>query len=261
MSIYRIWGVILRHLYLFKTNITRITDAFYWPAIDIFIWGITFSFIESTSGNIPNLTLMILSGLVLWTIIYRGQNEISVGLMEEVWNRNLVNLFVSPLKFSEWTTAVILMSTIKNTITFVFSIFLCMFIYGVKIWEMGLIIFPYILLLLIISWSIGMFVSGLLYLWGSRVEIFAWSIVAIFSPICAVYYPVSVLPEAVQYISRLLPPTYIFEGMRYAIEFGEYDMTGLLIATILTIILFVASLIFVNMCFKRVLNNGLVKFK
>lgn len=261
MSIYRIWGVILRHLYLFKTNITRITDAFYWPAIDIFIWGITFTFITSTSGNIPNITLMILSGLVLWTIIYRGQNEISVGLMEEVWNRNLVNLFVSPLKFSEWIAAVIIMSTIKNTITFIFSILLCMLIYGVKIWDIGFIIFPYILLLLIISWSFGMFVSGLLYLWGSRVEIFAWSIVAIFSPLCAVYYPVSILPETIQFISRLLPPTYIFEGMRYAIQFKSYDWNGLFIATFLTVILFLGTLIFVNLCFKRVLNNGLVKFK
>lgn len=260
MSIYRIWGVILRHLYLFKTNITRITDVFYWPAIDILLWGVTFSFLES-AGSIPNLTQTILSGLVLWTIIYRGQNEISVGLMEEVWNRNLINLYVSPLKFGEWITAVIIMSSIKNSVTFIFSLLLCVFIYGVQILELGVIIIPYIALLLIISWSFGLLVSGLIYLWGSRVEIFAWSIVAIFSPLSAVYYPVSALPQTIQIVSKLLPTTYIFEGMRYTISTGTYDWNGLTIAAVLTLVLFTIAVVFVNFCFSRVLNNGLVKFK
>jgi ABC-2 type transport system permease protein len=33
-------------------------------------------------------------------------------------------------------------------------------------------------------------------------------------PLCAVYYPVAVLPPWVAAISWCLPPTYVFEGMR-----------------------------------------------
>jgi ABC-2 type transport system permease protein len=57
-------------------------------------------------------------------------------------------------------------------------------------------------------------VSGLVLRNGLGAETFAWSIMFLFLPLTCVYYPVSVLPEYLQYVAWALPPTYVFEGMR-----------------------------------------------
>jgi ABC-2 type transport system permease protein len=68
--------------------------------------------------------------------------------------------------------------------------------------------------LILTSWAVGIFVSGLVLRNGLGAETFAWSIMFLFLPLTCVYYPVAVLPPFLQYVAWALPPTYVFEGMR-----------------------------------------------
>ena len=105
MKIHRIFAVILRHLYNFKHSYDRLTDVFYWPTLDLAVWGITSKFLVEMSGNSSQALFMVISGILLFIVVWRGQYEITVNLLSELWDRNLINLFVSPLKFSEWVTS------------------------------------------------------------------------------------------------------------------------------------------------------------
>jgi ABC-2 type transport system permease protein len=68
--------------------------------------------------------------------------------------------------------------------------------------------------LMLTSWAIGIFVSGLILRNGMGAENFAWSIMFLFMPLTCVYYPVTTLPTWLQPVAWILPPTYVFEGMR-----------------------------------------------
>ena len=49
---------------------------------------------------------------------------------------------------------------------------------------------------------------------GPASEWLIWPIPTLLSPFAGVFYPLSVLPAWMQAISRALPPSYVFEGMR-----------------------------------------------
>jgi ABC-2 type transport system permease protein len=61
---------------------------------------------------------------------------------------------------------------------------------------------------------VALVVSGVLLRSGMGAEGLAWTLMFVGLPLNCVYYPVSVLPYWLQLIAWLLPPTYVFEGMR-----------------------------------------------
>ena len=98
MKLHRIWAMVLRNLYAFKHSYDKLSDAFYWPTLDLFLWGLTSAFIQKSTPDLPNILLIIVSGIVFWIIFWRAQYEITIGVLDELWNKNLVNIFITPPK-------------------------------------------------------------------------------------------------------------------------------------------------------------------
>lgn len=129
MKLHRIYGNLLRFIYLFKRSFDRLTDAFYWPTIDLLLWGLTSSYFKTFAPDAPQFVLIIVSGIVFWIIVWRGQYEISVNLLEELWNKNLINIFASPLKFSEWISSMLIIGILKAILTFSFGLLVAFILY------------------------------------------------------------------------------------------------------------------------------------
>ena len=79
---------------------------------------------------------------------------------------------------------------------------------------MGLALAVFVFNLFLTGWSVALVVAGLLLRNGLGAENLAWGIMFLFLPLTCVYYPVSVLPDWLQIFAWMLPPTYVFEGMR-----------------------------------------------
>ncbi len=259
MKIHRLFGVILRHIFLFRHSINRFADAFYWPMMDLLLWGLTISYVKSLSPNPYNVILVIVSGLLLWQVVWRGQYEITVNILEELWSKNLLNLFVSPLKFSEWMFSLVLLSVIKASLTVAFASTIAFLLYKVGLFYYGLYLIPFILLLFMTGWWVGFIVAGLILRFGTKVEQFAWSAIYLIAPFSAIYYPLSILPGWAQKISMLIPTAYIFEGAREIVFKGTLDLNKLIISFILNVICLILSVIFLRRSFKKVLDRGLIK--
>lgn len=257
MKIHRIYGVILRYLYLFKHSINRLADAFYWPVIDLLLWGLTISYMKEISGL--NVVTVVISGILLWLIVWRGQYEISVNLLEELWNRNLINIFGSPLKFSEWIVSVVLLGIIKAFFSFTFAALIAFLLYKVKIFVYGFYLLPFMLSLFMTGWWVGFLVNGLIFRFGTKVEQFAWSLIYIISPFSGIYYSISILPLWAQKVSTVVPTSYIFEGARQIIFTGKTDLNKLIISFGLNAIYLILSLIFLKKSYAKALGKGLVK--
>lgn len=213
MRWHRIYGVFLRYLYTLRKGLLSLSDLFYWPLVDILLWGLTSVWIQSTS-NIHNLPLILLTGLIFWQIAWRGSIDISTNLLQEFWHRNLSNLFSTPLKLSEWIAGLILLCLCKLLITISFGSLAVYILYSLNVFKVGWAFLPFAASLLIFGWALSFLSSSAIILWGHRIEMFAWMIAFIFAPFSGVFYPVEVLPGWAQMISWCLPTTYIFEGMR-----------------------------------------------
>lgn len=259
MKIHRIYAIVLRYLFLFRRSFDRLSDAFYWPTIDLLVWGLTSTYLRSFAPDTSPIILIIVSGILLWLITWRAQYEITVGLLEDLWNQNLINIFVSPLKFSEWITAFLITGIVKALMSVLFASGVAYLLYRVHIFSYGIYLIPFFMSLMLTGWAIGFFVAGLILRFGTRIQTLAWSFVALFSPFAAIYYPVSILPVWAQKIAALIPISYIFEGSREIIATGNMDLNILMISIVLNIFYIIFSLLFLANSFKKVLNKGLVR--
>lgn len=258
MKWYRLYSMLLRHFYIFKQSPDRISEVFFWPMVDVLIWGVT-GFYFAKVSNYPNIIVLLLSGLILWTLVFRGQQEIPMALLEELWNKNLINIFTSPLTFTEWFVSSILLGIVKTAVSFIFITLLSFFLYKLNIFMYGFYLIPFIFLLIWFAWSVGFFVTGLILRFSTKIQTVAWSLIAVLSPFSGIYYSISILPPWAQVVSYALPTSYIFEGMREIVAKGTMSPEKLYIAFGLNAIYFILAFIYFKKSFTKVLEKGLTK--
>ena len=102
----RIWGLMYRHLALYRRSWPRLLELAYWPVLNMCIWGFTSSFLRARMGNPAVMAgATLLGGVLLWEVTLRSQMGMSISFLEEMWSRNLGHIFVSPLRPFEMAEA------------------------------------------------------------------------------------------------------------------------------------------------------------
>jgi ABC-2 type transport system permease protein len=210
----RVGAMILRHIYLLRSSWPRLFELVYWPAVQMFMWGFLQIGIAKYPGALAGTASTFLAAFLLWDILFRGQIGYSMSFLEEMWSRNMPNLMISPLRATEFVTALVAMSMVRLSIGLIPVTILAIFFFGFNLWALGFALAAFFANLLFTSWAVGMFCSGLVLRHGLGAESLAWSLMFFFLPLTCVYYPVSTLPEWIQPLSWALPPTAVFEGMR-----------------------------------------------
>lgn len=259
MKIHRIYGAILRYIFVLRHNLDRVADMFYWPILDLLLWGVTSVYFQKFVPEASWLVLAIVSGIILWLMFWRGQYEFPMNLLEDVWNKNLVNLFVSPLSLTEWMTASLLMGILKGIVSFSFAGLLAFLFYKVNVFSLGIFLLPFMALLLISGWWVGFTVTALILWFGRRIQALAWTFAWVLAPFSLVYYPLSALPPIAQKISIVLPTSYIFEGMREVLATGSVSWSKIFISGILNLLYLSLSFFFLRKAFQKILRQGLIK--
>lgn len=260
MNLSRIRGVFFRYYYNLIKGPMQLSDLFYWPLVDILLWGLTSVWIQ-TQNPVDNLPLILMTALIFWQVAWRGSIDISLNILQEFWHRNLVNLFATPLKISEWVAGTILLCLCKLVITISFGALMVYLLYSLNVFTIGWIFLPFAALLLIFGWTLGFISSGLIIYWGHQVEMFAWMIAFIFAPFSAVFYPVETLPYWAQKISWLLPTTYVFEGMREVLRTQTVPFMYLWYSLFLNIVYLVGGIYFFQFMFEKSRDKGLARWE
>lgn len=255
-----VFALMVSYFYYWKHSLDRIGDSFYWPVINLLLWGLTSVYIKQVSKDIPQIILIILSGVVFWLIIWRASHEITVNLLEEFWNRNLINLFSAPVRIGEWIVANILLSILKTALTIVFAGILAYLLYAFNIFTYGFLLIPFIASLFITGWFIGLFIAGIIIRLGHNYQTIAWIGPMLISPFAALYYPVSTLPDWAQIIAKLVPASYILEGMREILFTGNVSYDKLFISFALNGIYLILSIWFFVFMFNKSRKLGLGRF-
>jgi ABC-2 type transport system permease protein len=257
MKLYRVNALLWKYFYMSINRFDRMFDLFYWPLLDIFIWGFMISYINNISDI--NLMSLVLGGIILWVFVWRASQDITVYLLEDFWSKSLYNLFSSPIMLKELVLSMLLLGIIRAFISFLFLAGIAFLLYSMNIFGLGIIVLSFfILVLLIFAWSIGLFISAFIMRWGSRVQVLAWSVVWLIQPFSCVFYPVSSLPLWAQPIARALPSTYVFEGMRTVMQGGNIHFSQFIYAILISIIFFVICSFFFYTSFKQAKKKGLL---
>jgi ABC-2 type transport system permease protein len=237
----RVAAMVLRYWYLLRSSWPRLLDLIYWPAVQMLMWGFLQLYLAQNAGFFARAGGTFIGAVLLWDILFRGQLGFSLSFLEEMWSRNIGNLMISPLRPIEFVLALMTMSVIRLAISTIPVALLAIAFFGFNLFGLGLALAAFFVNLLLTSWAVGIFVSGLVLRNGLGAENMAWSIMFIFLPLTCVYYPVAVLPHWLQHVAWLLPPTYVFEGMR-ALVIDHVFRAGLMLeALALNVVFFVGA--------------------
>ena len=260
MSRSRILGVFFRYWRALFRGSHAVADLLYWPFVDILLWGLTSVWIQQQQ-NVPQLPLILMTGLIFWHIAWRGSIDIPSNLLLEFWNRNLVNLFSTPLKISEWGLGVILLCLVKLCITITYGALCVYILYALNVFTVGWAFLPFAASLLVFGWSVGFLAASLIIYCGQRFEAFAWMFAFIFAPFSGVFYPVAVLPAWAQVLSWSLPTTYIFEGMRIVLMGGAFPFGYLASSAALNVLYLGLAFSIFRFAFEKSRVKGLARFE
>jgi ABC-2 type transport system permease protein len=211
----RIIALLIRYQNIALGSMPRLISIFYWPTVQILFWGFfTNYFYQINEFNIWSSLNVILSAVVLWDVLFRSQLGLSMSFFEELWSRNLPNLFITPIKDYEIILGLLLISFLRTILGLTPAIFFANYFFNFHLFELGLYLIFFFFNLTLIGWSIGLLVSALVLRYGQSFEELAWAIIFIVLPFSCVYYPLSSLPEIMQSFSSIFPTTMIFEEMR-----------------------------------------------
>lgn len=255
MNLRRIYAILLQELYITKRSLEVIIDLFFFSTITIVGFGLTSVFLTGEINGAPAFYLIL--GLLLWEIIRIDQYSISVGALWNIWSRNLSNMFVSPLTMTEYIGALMFSAVIKSSAIFLLLSALTAALFGFNIFSLGLLnLFLFFINLTLFSWTIGLLLLGVIFLYGTRIQALAWGLIFLFQPLVATFFPVRILPPFIQPVAYLLPPTYVFEAARGALVSSKIDWNYFLISLILNIVYFVLGLYFFKFMYKRSKQTG-----
>jgi ABC-2 type transport system permease protein len=238
---HRIGAMVLRYWYLLISSWPRMLELVYWPALQIVTWGFLQTYIAQNAGFFARAGGTFIGAIILWDILFRGQLGFSISFLEEMWARNLGNLMMSPLKPIEFLISLMIMSLIRLAIGVIPMTLLAMFFFDFNFYSLGLPLIAFFCNLIFTSWSLGIFVSGLVLRNGLGAESIVWTLMFGILPLACVYYPVSVLPSWLQVVAWALPPTYVFEGMRALLIDHVFRADLMVDALLINAVLFIVS--------------------
>ena len=256
MKLHRINALLLRHLYLYQRSFPRLMDIFYWPVMELLLWGFLSVYISKLNVGGFNAITVLLGAVIFWDLLNQSQRAVSVTFLEDVWEKNFLNIFVTPLKISEFLTATVLLAFVRIILVGIVMGILALIFYKFNILQFGFYLIPFMLNLLIFGSALGLFTTGIILRFGTSAQVLAFGFLFLIQPFTAVFYPVSALPQFIQYIAYAIPSTYVFEGMRAVIATGTLPLDLFWYAIIWNVVYLVVILWYFYRMFASVKIKG-----
>lgn len=256
MKWHRINALLIRHLYLYQRSFPRLMDVFYWPVMAILVWGFFSVYLQQRDVSNVNIVTVLLGALIFWEFLNQSQKAVSIAFLEDVWEKNLLNIFVTPLRVSEFLATTVLLGLVRIFLISIVMGVLAFFLYHFNLLLFGFFLIPFVANLLLFGWTLGIVTTAIILRYGTQAQILAFGFIVIIQPFSAVFYPVSALPYAFRIVAYLIPTTYVFEGMRVLINTGILPHSLLIMSFLMNVVYLILSLLFFYLMFKRAKVRG-----
>ena len=256
----RIRAVARRHAYVLWRSPHRLFDVTLWPLVDVVLFGSLAAFVSSSSQPTApaKASGYLLAGIVLWHVIYQSQIAMSTGLLEETWTRNILNLMITPLREIEYVAGVALFGMFKLAMGVGLMVVGAFVFFSFSTWSLGSGLVPIGIVLLIVGWSISLFVMGLVLRFGTGAEALAWGVMFVLLPLSGVFYPTDALPTVLQPIALALPTTHAFTALRSLVDGNGTDWAQIGIAAVGAVVFVLLALWYLIAMLKIFRKRGYV---
>jgi ABC-2 type transport system permease protein len=258
MNLKRAAAIALRQFYLYRGSPVRILPMFAWVVLDIVLWGFITRYLNTVASAGFSFVPALLGAVLLWDFLVRVMQGLTTAFFEDVWSRNFLNIFATPLRISEYVGGLVVSSIATSSVGLIVMLALATSIFGLSFFGYGLLIVPFLLVLFLFGVSLGVLGCAIVLRFGPAAEWLIWPIPALLSPLSCVFYPVSSLPVWMQYLSRLLPPSYVFEAMRAIVRGGSASGTSLLWGGGLALLYISLAGWFFTWVYKYAVRSGLI---
>ena len=257
-SALRVRAIARRQAYVLRRSPHRLFDVTIWPLVDVLLYGSIGVFAAQEGSTARAGTAYLLSGIILWHIVYQSQIGLATGFLEETWSRNLLNLFMTPLREIEYVAGVALFGLAKIVFGVGVVVVTAVVLYAFDITRLGLAFVPIAAVLLAVGWIIALFVIGLVLRFGPGAEAMAWGILFAVMPLSGVFYPADSLPGVLRPLALVLPTTHAFAAGRVVLDGGGIPWDRMAISAGTTVLLGAAGLAFVLHMLRRFRERGYI---
>ena len=258
MAINRIAAVVLRQAYLIRGSFSRAFPLFAWVAIDMVLWGFITKYLNSVTASGFDFVPTLLGAVLLWDFLVRVIQGVTMAFFEDVWSRNFLNIFATPLTITEYLSGLVISSIATSSIGLVVMLALTTTIFGFSYLAYGLMFLPFLLTLFLCGIALGIFSSAVVLRLGPASEWFIWPLPALISPFAGVFYPLATLPQWMQYTATILPPAYVFEGMRAIVKGGTVSLGAALWGGCLAVAYLLLACWFFARTYRYAVRTGLL---
>jgi ABC-2 type transport system permease protein len=250
-------AVVLRQFYLLRGSPVRVIPMFAWVGIDILLWGFITRYLNSVGGGI-DFVPQLLGAVLFWDFLTRIMQGVTVAFLEDVWSRNFLNIFATPLSIGEYLAGLVITGIGTSVLGLGGMLVLATTYFGLSFLSLGVLLAHFVLVLLLFGIVLGILGSAMVLRWGPTAEWLIWPIPALLAPFAGVFYPVATLPAWMQAIASALPPSYVFEALRAHLAGGTPSSGSLVWAAGLTSLYLLSSCAVFARVFRHVVRSGLL---
>lgn len=254
----RALAIVIRQLYLMRGSPARVLAVFIWITIDMVLWGFISRYLNTVATPGFDFVAALLGAVLFWDFFSRVMQGVTMTFFEDVWSRNFLNLFASPMSIGEYLTGLVASSITTSTAALVVMVVLASAIFGLPVVSWGAAAAPFLGVMFLFGIALGIVASAIVLRWGPSAEWFIWPIPALLSPFAGVFYPVSTLPGWMQVVSHGLPPMYVFESLRAMVKGGEASLGGLAVSGALALVYVVVACRVFQRTYRHAVRTGLI---
>jgi len=251
-------GVVLRQYYLLRGSPIRVVPMFAWVGVDIVLWGFITRYLNTVGPAGVNFVPRLLGAVLLWDFLTRIMQGVTVAFLEDVWSRNFLNLFATPLLVSEYVVGLVVTSVVTSLFGLAVMLVLATAFFGLSFLALGALVVPFVLVLFLFGIALGILGSAIVLRWGPASEWLIWPLPALIAPFAGVFYPVATLPHWMQAVAVILPPSHVFEALRTVVSGGTPAASKLAWAAVLAFVYVLLGTLTFTSVFRYVVRSGLL---
>ncbi len=224
----RVWAIVRRQGLVQYRNPGMWFLLLVLPVVDV----VLFSSIGVAYGTGDGPVRLLFTGILLFHLVWQLTLAGSLGFLEEVWSRNVLNLLTTPVREIEYAAALGVVGLLRTLVAVGLISGVGGGLYAIDPSSAGWVLAPAAAVLLVFGWAVALLVVGLTLQYGDSAEVFSWGTLVLLMPLSGVFYPVEALPGGLQAIARAIPLTRAFDATRIGLEGGGIAAGDLLVAAL-----------------------------
>jgi ABC-2 type transport system permease protein len=235
-----------------RRNVFTLFELFFWPIMGLLTIGLLTRFLSVGSATMS----FLLVGAIALTILQTSQMDVAYVLLFDMWSKSIKNTFIAPVQSYHLVFGALLFGMVRGTFVFAILAVVSNLLFGFDFLAGGIL--PVLIFLAgvyAMAAVIGITVCISILTFGQKADVAAWSLSGLILLVSGIYYPVEVLPAALQALARVIPLTYFLEYYRTVYIPGTHNIA---LGALLAAIYLSAGLILFDRSIERARRTGIM---